>query len=121
MQPLKITIVPDSNSVNLQIVHFEGDFDGSAPENLVELQKLVEECQADMHLIFDFSGLNYLNSFALSQMVSWQKAVGAKKGQIVISGPNDHIKDIFMVLGVDTIFQTFGTVDEAMKAISDKR
>ena len=113
MQKLIITIAPDSTLEMAQLVRFEGDFDGSAQENLEEIQKLIESIPVGTVMIFDFSNLNYLNSFALSQMVSWHNVIEAKGGKILIVGTNDHVKDIFMVLGVDTIFKTYNTLEEA--------
>ena len=53
MQKFTITIenipdIPDSN-----IVHFEGDFDGYAKENLTEIQNIIDNCKPKTILIFD--------------------------------------------------------------------
>ncbi len=113
MRPLTIVLEKDPSTEKMMIAHFEGDFDGAARDNLEVLQKEIEAFPVGGSMIFDFSNLNYLNSFALSQMVTWHKALDSKGGKMAIVGTNDHIKDIFMVLGVDGIFKTYDTLEEA--------
>ncbi len=113
MQKLNITITDFPNLEKAQLVRFEGDFDGVAKENLADIEVAVENCPEDCLMIFDFSQLDYLNSFALGQLVTWHNIIEAKKGKVVIVGTNDHVKDIFTVLGVDNIFKTYSTLEEA--------
>ena len=107
MQLLKINIRQALEYKNAQIVQLEGDFDGSADEHLEPIQNLLEKCPADSQVIFDLTSLNYLNSFAVSKMVEWQKRAEAKGMKMLLVKPNNHIRDIFMVLGVDALFTIY--------------
>lgn len=107
MQLLKINIHQAPEYNNAQIVQLEGDFDGSADEHLEPIQKLLEECPADSQVIFDLTSLNYLNSFAVSKMVEWQKRAEARGVTMSLVKLNNHIRDIFMVLGVDRLFTIY--------------
>jgi anti-anti-sigma factor len=112
MQKLTITINSLPEIPNAQIVHFDGDFDGYAKENITDLQKTIDECAAGAVLIFDFAKLNYLNSFAIGQLVAWHNAVNTKGGKILIVGINKNVEDIFSVLGINNIFKAYATIEE---------
>lgn len=115
MQKLNVTLTKYPEVPNSQIAYFEGDFDGYAKENIVDIQKTVDECPNNCILIFDFSKLNYLNSFAIGQLVAWHNALGAKGGKILIVGTNKNVDDIFSVLGINNIFKTYSTLEELKK------
>ncbi len=114
MQKLTVTINDYPDIPNSKIITFDGDFDGYAKENIVDLQKSVDECAANTILIFDFSKLNYLNSYAIGQLVSWHNVVKTKGGKIFIVGTNKNVEDIFSVLGINNIFKAYPTI-EALK------
>ena len=107
MQLLKINIHQAPEYKNAQIVQLEGDFDGSDDEHLEPIQQLLEECPSESEVIFDLTPLNYLNSVAVSKMVEWQKKAEVRQVKMVLVKPNNHIRDIFMVLGVDRLFTIY--------------
>lgn len=115
MQKLNISITNYPDIANAQIVYFEGDFDGYAKDTITEIQKTVDSCPTGCLLIFEFTKLNYLNSYAIGQLVAWYNAVTAKQGKIVIVGINKNVEDIFSVLGINSVFKTYATLEE-MKA-----
>jgi anti-anti-sigma factor len=112
MQKLNISITNYPEIPGSQIVYFEGDFDGYAKDNITELQKVIDECTDGCTLIFDLSKLNYLNSYAIGQLVSWHNHVNTLNGKILIVGANKNVEDIFSVLGINSIFKTYATLEE---------
>lgn len=97
---------------NSQLVYFEGDFDGYSEETIAELQGVVDQAGSGSILIFEFSKLNYLNSFAIGQLVAWRNTMNTKEGKIVIVGINKNIQDIFSVLGIESVFKTYATLED---------
>lgn len=114
MQKLHVTISDYAEMPNAKLVSFDGDFDGYAKEDITDLQKAVDECAPNSVLIFDFARLNYLNSFAIGQLVAWHNVVSTKGGKIYVVGVNKNVEDIFSVLGINNIFKTYPTI-EALK------
>lgn len=55
-------------------------------------------------IVFDFSGLEFIASSALRQLVSLDKRVTAIGGEVVIRGMNDVVRDVFEVTGLDEVF-----------------
>jgi anti-anti-sigma factor len=117
MQKLNITIEPIPDKPNAHIVHFDGDFDGYAKENLVDIQKFVDESKEGTTLLFDFSKLNYLNSYAIGHLVSWHNHVSKTGGKILIAGTNKNVEDIFAILGIGNLFKIYTDVEAAKTGI----
>lgn len=55
-------------------------------------------------LVFDFSGLEFIASSALRKLVSVDKALTAAGGEVVLTGLNDVVRDVFDVTGLDEVF-----------------
>ena len=118
MQKLTVTITDYVEIPNAKMVEFDGDFDGYAKEDIVELQKVVDEAAPNTVLILNFAKLNYLNSFAIGQLVAWHNVVSTKGGHIYIVSTNKNVEDIFSVLGINNIFKTYPTIEDMKKDIS---
>ncbi|MBU0528924.1 STAS domain-containing protein, partial [bacterium] len=112
-----INIEPLEGYNNTHIVHFDGDFDGSAKENLTEIQGFMDSCESSTSLIFDFSKLNYLNSYAIGHLVAWHNHLSKNAGRIYIAGTNKNVEDIFAILGISNLFKIFADVEAAKAAL----
>ena len=115
MSKLAITISDISEIPNTKMISFDGDFDGYSKENIDEIQKIIDECTPNSALIFEFSKLNYLNSFAIGQIINWHQIANTKNSDIYIVGTNKNVEDIFSVLGIKNILKIFPDI-EALKA-----
>lgn len=117
MQQLNVTLSPYSDLPKTQIAYFEGDFDGAAKDSITELHTAVEGLPEGSTLILDFSKLNYLNSFAIGQMVEWHNLIETKAGKVIVVGTNKNVEDIFTVLGIGDIFKSYESLDQAKSDI----
>ena len=118
MQKLNLSITDFPDIANTKIIYFDGDFDGYAEETIAQIQGEVDQAAPGATLIFDFSKLNYLNSFAIGQLVSWHNLMNAKQGKILIVGINKNIEDIFSVLGIESVFKTYNNLEELKGGLS---
>ena len=116
MQKLTLSITDYPDLPNAKLIYFEGDFDGYAEDTIVEVQMAIEAAGPGSTIIFDFSKLNYLNSFAIGQLVSWHNIMNTKQGKILIVGINKNIEDIFSVLGIESVFKTYSNLEELKAA-----
>lgn len=120
MQPLKLTITNYPDLPDTKLISFEGDFDGYAKETLIELQNTVEKAGVGSTLIFEFSQLKYLNSFAIGEIIAWKNIMTKKQGEIIIVGSNKNIQDIFSVLGIGETFKHYADLDTLKKSTLNK-
>lgn len=114
MKKLVITIEEIKEKPNSHAIIFDGDFDGSAKENVTIIQNFIDEASEKTSLIFDFTKLNYLNSYAIGQMVNWYNILSQKSGKIYIAGTNKNVKDIFTILGITSLFKIFPDMTSAI-------
>lgn len=115
-QPLQVTIA-QGKKANTTVVSLAGDFDSTAKEHLAALEKHMAMAAAEAHYIFDLSQLRFLNSYAIGQLVGWHNALEPKKGKIMIVGANPNVAEIFAIVGVDHLFETHPTMEEALKKV----
>jgi anti-anti-sigma factor len=115
MQKLNLSIDAYPEIPHAKIVYFDGDFDGYAEDTIVTIQSEVDNALPGAVLLFEFSKLNYLNSFAIGQLVAWHNVINAKQGKILIVGINKNVQDIFSVLGIGEVFKTYTTLEELKK------
>ena len=113
MQKLEINIKPIEGHENASVIHFSGDFDGSAKENLTEVQAFIDSAKENIGIILDFSNLNYLNSYAIGYLVEWHNHISQISGKIFIAGTNKNVEDIFAILGISNLFKVFPDVNTA--------
>lgn len=115
MQKLNLSVSNYPDITNAKIIYFDGDFDGYAEDTIAIIQEEVDKAAPESVLIFEFTKLNYLNSFAIGQLVSWHNTISAKRGKILIVGINKNVQDIFSVLGIGSVFKTYTDLEELKK------
>lgn len=117
MQKLTITIEKHPEVENAHIAHFDGAFDGSIKEPLVELEKFINSDLPKTNVIFDFKKLDYLNSYAIGQLVAWHNHLLKKEGKVMIAAPSKSVEDIFNILGISNLFKIFPDIESAVNSL----
>ena len=56
-------------------------------------------------LVFDFAGVEYIASSGLRVLLSTQKAMSAKGGKMLVANPNEMVRGVFEVTGLDAVFE----------------
>jgi anti-sigma B factor antagonist len=66
------------------------------------------------NLVMDLSGVEYMSSAGLREMVRVLKRVKRSGGDLRIANPSDRVKEVLELAGLDTIFQVYPTQVEAV-------
>jgi anti-sigma B factor antagonist len=69
-------------------------------------------------LIVDLSSVPYIDSAGLGSMITAYVSREREARKMVLVGVNDRIKMVMTVSGVDQLFQTYATIDEAEKTLA---
>lgn len=81
-------------------------------EKVVGLLESGETC-----LLFDFSGLDYINSSGLRVLVLAYQRLKKASGKVAICGVKDYIQEVFEVSGYDKIFPLYPSQSDALSGM----
>jgi len=96
------------------VVSVTGRMDAvSAPDFDTQVEERVDK--GETSLVLDLSGLDYISSAGLRSMLTLAKKLKAKEGVLVLCGLQDVVNEVFEVSGFSTIFEIFGSLEEAME------
>lgn len=101
-----------------KIVKFLGQLDESnVDEKAKIIYALIEQNPQNLHLLFDFDGLEYMNSKSIGYLTDWYGKITEGKGKIVIAKARNNILDILQVVGLTQLISCYPTIDEAKFAL----
>ena len=97
-----------------KLVKFAGQLDESnVDEKAKIIYQLLEENPQNLLLLFDFEGLEYMNSKSIGYLTDWYGKVSEGGGKISIAKAKSNILDILQVVGLTQLINCFPTLDEA--------
>ncbi len=101
-----------------KLVKFQGQLDESnVDEKAKIIYALIEQNPQNLHLLFDFEELEYMNSKSIGYLTDWYGKVSEGKGKIVIAKTKSNILDILQVVGLVQLINCYPTLDEAKFAL----
>lgn len=80
----------------------EGEFDIS---NVSELTRLLKAGEDGDDVVIDCSRLEYVDSTGLTQFFKLYQTVESKDGVVYLTGTSPHIRKLFTLTSLDTIFK----------------
>lgn len=121
MTPVQITIEDLSSSVPgkiIKLIHIVGQLDESNVDEQAKLiYQTIESNPSGLSLIFDLTGLEYMNSKSIGYMTDWYSKVAGNGGKVVLAAPRENILDILQVVGLTQLVNTYPSLDEAKAAV----
>lgn len=69
--------------------------------------------------LIDMSGVEYISSAGLRVMLMLAKKLTSTDGQLVLSGMNDHVHQVFEISGFTGVFTIRKTTDEGLRSFSN--
>lgn len=98
---------------DIDILSFEGEFDGSTVPAVEAIDGLVEGGRR--RLVFSFAALTFVASPVLGYFVKIGKRLKNAGGQVVFSRPSPFMEATIRTLGLDQIFDVFPDDDAAVR------
>lgn len=86
----------------------------AAPEFKAYLGELIRGGTA--RVVVDFSATEFIDSSGLSSLVSGLKTAREAGGYLRLVGLNEQTATVFKLTLLDRVFESFGTVEAALKA-----
>jgi anti-anti-sigma factor len=102
-----------------KLIHVVGQLDESnVDDKAKEVYALIEANPQGLHIIFDFAGLEYMNSKSIGYLTDWYSKVSASGGKVVVAAARENIVDILQVVGLTQLVNMYASIDEAKLAMS---
>lgn len=103
----------------VKLVKFVGQLDESnVDEKAKMIYDLIAKTPQNLHLIFDFEGLEYMNSKSIGYLTDWYTKLNEKKGGVVVAKARPNILDILQVVGLTQLLPCVNTLDEAKTQVT---
>ena len=102
-----------SEMKRVQLFEVIGRVDSTNASELgAALDRAADEGRTSM--VLDLSGVDYMSSAGLRQMVRVLKRVKRGGGDLRIANPSERVKEVLELAGLDTIFEIYPTQVEAV-------
>jgi anti-sigma B factor antagonist len=67
------------------------------------------------HVLLDLSGVRYIDSTRLGELIAAHITVSRQGGQLRLVGTPDRVVELLGMAGLDTLFQRYATIADATK------
>lgn len=102
----------------VKLIRIVGQLDESnVDEQAKAIYQAIDAVPQGLSLIFDLTGLEYMNSKSIGYLTDWYSKVSAQGGKVVIAAARDNILDILQVVGLTQLVNAYPTLDEAKAAV----
>lgn len=71
-------------------------------------------------VVLDLSGLEYLDSTAVGILVGTLHRLKSENRNLVLVNPRERIASLFRIAKLDSLFEIYGSVEEALAALAKK-
>jgi len=98
------------------VLSIKGNLMGG-PETISVHEKVKEFiAQGKKKIVIDLSGVKWMNSSGLGAMMGCLTSLKNANGDLKLSGVTEKVKSLFMITKLITIFETYSSPEEAVKA-----
>lgn len=112
-------IMSETPEKEVKLISVVGQLDESnVDEKAQEVYAVLDGIQTKPILIFDFDGLEYMNSKSIGYLSDWYAKAQSKGGDLVIIKAKPNILDILQVVGLTQLINCYKTLEEAKAALA---
>lgn len=106
------------NVGDIAVITFSQDhiLDAVMIEKMGTSLKALIDSEPRSHFVLNFENVDYLSSSALGMLISLQKKVATKGGQLKLAGIKDSIMEVFSITKLDEVFDIYKTEEAAVEA-----
>ncbi len=98
------------------VIHVQGRLANMATaEQLLQTIEAIPATQAGRGVVLDLSGVEFLPTLCLGALVEMQKRCRQKSLTLKLAALRPAIKKVLSVTSLDSTFEIYGSVDEAVK------
>lgn len=104
---------------NAVVIELKGNVMGGedTKEFTETLHKLIDE--GKLNVIVDLSAVKFMNSSGLGMLISGLTTMKRANGSLKLANVTDKIESLLIITKLITIFESYESVDEAIKSIAE--
>jgi anti-sigma B factor antagonist len=68
----------------------------------------------EVHLVVDLLGVDFIESTGLGALIGGRRRAEALNGSLSLVCGEDHLREVFRITGLDTVFAIYDSVDHAV-------
>ena len=101
------------------VVNLRGRIDAASA---LEFDRTLRELIASggLRVLFNCADLRYVSSVGIGIFVECAKLASASGGYLSFAAMNQHVASLFQIVGFVSLFQTYPSVEEALKEARDR-
>ena len=108
---LEIKAGSPNKEKDYQVVKFIGEFDKAGHLDIrEELDALVKDLGVSV-LVFDFTGLKFMNSESIGYLMEIHTLLSKKKKKLVLVKPDAHVKEVLKTIGIADVIPMHTTLE----------
>jgi anti-anti-sigma factor len=115
-QTLELKVQPVPGRPDTRILRFEGEFDASAVERVLEETTALLESGVQ-HLIADFEELRYINSTGLGVVLHFSRTARERGGSFRLCRVTESVFEIIEIIGATALLEIHDTLEEALQSV----
>lgn len=101
-------------SDNILVVELQDD-PGFADDLVALIEQL--DTRKDVDVVLNFAGINYLNSSNIAKLLKLRKKLITNKRRLVLCEINTNVWGLFLVTGLDKVFEFSDNVSTALTGL----
>jgi anti-sigma B factor antagonist len=102
----------------LTVVELSGRFTVTDPPGVLKDAVAAAVERGARHVLLDLSGVRYIDSTRLGELIAAHITVNRRGGSLKLVATPPRIAELLNMAGLDSVFQRFGSVDEATKHLA---
>ncbi len=84
------------------------------------LRQLVKDLlKESRQVVLNLSGVNYIDSSGVGTLVGLHASVSNAGGHLKLSGLTGRVRDVLAITKLGTVFETYGTAEEAAESFKE--
>jgi anti-sigma B factor antagonist len=108
-------VINVSGMDNSSVVEVNGRVDSMSANQLGDaLSNVIDD--GHVKLVLDLSGVEYMSSAGLREIVTALKKVKRASGDLRLAQPSDRVREVLEMAGLDTIIRIFPTQGDAINS-----
>jgi anti-sigma B factor antagonist len=112
---LNMLVINVSGMDNSSVVEVNGRVDSMSANQLGDaLSNVIDD--GHVKLVIDLSGVEYMSSAGLREIVTALKKVKRASGDLRLAQPSDRVREVLEMAGLDTIIRIFPTQGDAINS-----